>query len=180
MEVTREIQNISEINGGIAEKCVEFGRILGLDEPVSESVLHAALSDSSYAHNLLTCRRNPAFLRHLLANPPKSDVPKLSPDEKSNVALVKQISIAMWNWSKTGFSTVEEAVFQKRFNACLECPHLTDEPDTILYKILSESSNQKICNLCGCQVSKKARLTSESCPDKHPTKNDLSRWEEDL
>ena len=179
MNVNQEMQNISEINGGIAEKCVEFGKILGLDEPVSESVLNAALSDSSYAHNLLTSRRSPTFLRHLLDNPPTDGIAKIKPEEKSDVQLLKQISVAMWNWSKTGFSTVDDAVFQKRRDACMQCPNLEDVPDKLLYKVISgNDSNQKICSLCGCAVAKKARLSSESCPDKHPNQSGLSRWEE--
>ena len=38
----------------------------------------------------------------------------------------------------------------------------------------------KVCNLCGCVVHKKIRLPTEACPDTHPVKSGLTRWDEPI
>lgn len=175
------IEELREHQGTVADKCREMGELLGLSEPVSEQVLQAALHDSSYAHNLLATRRNAAFLQYLLANPPA--VPKQQEVEaKTSLQLVKKASEAMWKWAKTGFSTVDEAVLQKRYNTCMQCPNLQDQTEQIVYKVFSGSkqAEEKICSLCGCVVANKVRLPTEACPDRHPHLPGVNRWEEPI
>jgi len=174
MNKNNEYKKIEEL-GTIEEKCVEFAKILGLSEPVSQKILLAAFQNTTYAHNLLACREDSELLGHLLKNPPKVTLPE---EEKiiTNVEILKKLTKSLVQWGKTGFSTVSQETFLKRFNACLSCPNLKDPPKSVLYKVIGDK--EKICNLCGCAVSKKARLTSESCPDIHPDFNDLTRWEE--
>ena len=64
------IIELKESDVSLAEKCSQLGHILGVGRPVSERVLLAALDDDNYARNLLTCRREPALLAHLLDHPP--------------------------------------------------------------------------------------------------------------
>ena len=52
----------SQVDQEVQQKCLEFAEILGLSEPVSPEVLQAATEDETYAHNLLVCRKEPAFL----------------------------------------------------------------------------------------------------------------------
>lgn len=175
------IQEIREHTGDMADKCREMGELLGLSEPVSEAVLLGALNDSAYAHNLLVTRKNPAFLQHLLKNPPKIENDPQQADEKSSLELVKKATEAMWKWAKTGFSTVEQAVLDKRYNTCLQCPNLKEPPKKMVYKVVSANqSDDKICDLCGCVVANKVRLPSEACPDRHPTLPGVNRWEEPM
>jgi hypothetical protein len=165
----------------VGEQRQQMGELLGLDEPVPEAVFYAALQDGDYAHNLLMSRREPTFLRYLLNNPPPAELPAPRAAEKSEGELLRKASEAVWRWARTGFSTVDEPTFQRRHGACLQCPHLADKPDKFLYKIVSsKSSGEKVCDLCGCLVARKARLTSESCPDQHPTQTGLTRWGEPL
>jgi hypothetical protein len=159
-------------SGSIDESRRRFGEVLGLNGPVPEPVLVAALHDQTYARNLLTCRGTPALLDHLLENPPPVERP-------STATLVRGAAEALVRWGRTGFAVVDEATQSRRLSACLECPHLM-EPDEHrrLYRAVSGSDRPKVCGLCGCPVASKVRRTSEQCPGDHPERPGFSRWGE--
>jgi hypothetical protein len=92
---------------------LDSGRVLGLDEPVSPAVLMSALSSDEYARNLLTCRKQPAFLKVLLDNPVRT-TPKIEETRGRPVEMLKTASIALARWSKVGFSTASEVSFRNR------------------------------------------------------------------
>lgn len=182
------IKDTLVIDQQLEDKCWEFAQILGLSETVSPEVLQAATEDETYAHNLLVCRTEPAFLNYLLANPPKPPTPNFVQKDKSNLELVGKASKALLKWARTGFSVVDDETLKRRENSCLACPNLS-EPQKLVQKLipskevtqkLGQRTGNKVCNLCGCNVSKKIRLPSESCPDKHPTAADMTRWEEPI
>ena len=64
-----------DLDSSMQERCRRLGEILELGRPVSETVLLAALEHEAYARNLLTCRRAPALLNHLLEHPPAAQRP---------------------------------------------------------------------------------------------------------
>ncbi|WP_068775024.1 hypothetical protein [Paenibacillus sp. FJAT-26967] len=233
---------LGAFTGTIEEQCEQFGIILGLNGPVSEKVLIAAVHDPSYAHNLLAARRSEMFLNHLLNNPPEvdmaggteafgapgasgstgaaetsetsgemeaagvsqlagvtdaSDASTMEVKEvaglaeghaaaHSNAELAKKAGQALWKWARTGFATVEDDVYRKRMSACEACPHIQNKPDKLLYNALSVTTSasadaaEKICGKCGCVLSKKTRLPTESCPDDHPELAGMTRWEEPI
>jgi len=177
---------LPELNEQVKQKCLEFANILGLSEPVSSEVLQAATEDETYAHNLLVCRKEPGFLTYLLANPPKPRTPNVVHKEKSNLELIGKASEALFRWAKTGFSVVDDETLERRENACLACPNLS-EPQKLVQKLIpskgisqkvGQRTGSKVCEFCGCNVSKKIRLPSESCPDKHPIEAGMTRWGE--
>ncbi|WP_127529433.1 hypothetical protein [Paenibacillus kobensis] len=185
------------ITGTIEEQCRQFGSILGLNRPVSEQVLRAAVHDPNYAHNLLAARRSEMFLNHLLNNPPRVDMGNTAaspgsanvPAAHSNTELAVKAGQALWKWAKAGFSTVDDEVYRRRITACMACPHSQSKPDKLLYKAMSAASSasansagiaEKICGKCGCVLSKKTRLPTESCPDNHPVLAGLTRWGEPI
>ena len=72
----------------------------------------------------------------------------------------------------------------KNGDACLACPHLAT-PTRILQKMLpsrkgaaeiGRRTGDKVCDLCGCSISRKIRLTSEVCPGQDPANPGVSRW----
>ena len=181
------MQSIIENDRTIDEQCREFAEILGLSEPVSREVLLAALEDETYAHNLLVTRKEPVFLNHLLANPPRQQAPEPAPadqQETSNLELMEQAGKAFLRWAKTGFSVVDDETLARREAACLACSNL-QEPMKLLQKLvpskavseqLGQRTGDKVCTLCGCNAGKKMRLPTEVCPDRHPTLEGLTRW----
>ncbi|HXD31432.1 MAG TPA: hypothetical protein VN643_09960 [Pyrinomonadaceae bacterium] len=175
---SKSVEVSPRVDDDLEEKCLELGLTLGLDEPVSVQVLEAALRDEVYSHNLLASRRNPVMLKYLLANPPKARATGGEPPQFSNVELVKRAASALLRWGKVGFTVVDQPTLERRRSACLSCPHMIDPPDKLLYKLTATDESQKICDLCGCSVRKKIRLTSESCPGRHPEQEGLSRWGE--
>ena len=164
------------------QQCSEMAAILGLAEPVGEEVLRAAVADSTYAHNLLVCRGEPEYLEYLLAHPPQQEEHH-GAESISTVALARSATESLVRWARTGFSTVSEATFQQRLEACNNCPYLKVPPDhqRALYSFAGAASNeQTVCGKCGCVVTVKARRISDTCPDPHPERTGLNRWNEPL
>jgi hypothetical protein len=143
------------------DQCEELGRILGLDGPVAEQVLYAALDDEAYARNLLLCRRQPALLAHLLEHPPER------PRRQTKAELAARGAGALVRWARTGFTVVDGATYERRLAACERCPDLQ-----------RTDAGNRVCARCGCRVDWKARLSSESCPASDPGAPELTRWRE--
>ncbi|MGZ8157191.1 MAG: hypothetical protein ACXWT1_02240 [Methylobacter sp.] len=181
---------INSSNEDIDSQCKQLGQILGLDAPVSQAVFLAALEDEDYARNLLVASRSAEFLNVLLANPPDVAIKgkdTIAGGDFSNGELIRKAAKALSNWAKTGFSIVTNDTLEIREDACLSCSNLIN-PSKILQKIIPKSKNRtskvgertgnRVCKLCGCNVSKKIRLPSESCPDQHPDNKEQNRWGE--
>lgn len=155
--------------------------LLNLQEPVSQDILFAAIHDHNYYHNLMVCKDAPDMLKHLLDNPPLIETFAEKTDEKTALQLVAKVAKSMIEWTKTGFSKVDDLTYERRIRACMKCRFLKDPPQTIVYKLASitkkEQADRKICTLCGCLVSNKARLSHEICPLSHPTIEGKSLWE---
>lgn len=169
-------------NNNFKKQCEELSAILGLDYPVSENVLLKALEDSTYAHNLLVCRDNPEYLEMIFKNTPQlKDGSK--EDHHSGISLVKRAAKSLIEWSKTGFSTVSSDIYQKRIDACNSCTSLIDIPKSkkYLYGLTGvDSDKEKICRLCGCVVSIKARRLTDTCPEADPKADGLNKWGEPI
>lgn len=150
-----------------------FAEILGLDAPVSEPVLAAALEHKTYAHNLLATRGTPEMMAPLLADPPAVA------REASTVVLAGRAAKALATWARTGFTVVDDATYQQRIRACASCPHelqATRHPK--LHRWIADGERPKVCGLCGCAVAKKARLSAEQCPAEDVERPGVTRWGE--
>lgn len=158
-----------------AEWRIALGTLLGLDGPVPSDVLMAALASDSYARGLLRSRRHPAALKVLLASPPRraaaKDVeatealPRVGP-----LALVGQGARALLAWSRSGFTTTDPDERQRRIEACLRCPY--HQPPTAG----DGQHDLGTCGHCGCPLSRKVAMSSESCPAHSPQTPEHNRW----
>lgn len=162
-----------------AEKCRTFAYILGLDNPVPENVLAAAIENPDYAKRLLMQRDSP-HLYDLLNNPPEKRA-KISP-----ASLISKAGKAILQWGLSGFPTVSKEVLKKREGACLACPHLV-ESTLVLQKITASSkitnevghrTGNKSCELCGCVIRNKIRLETETCPMEDVDNPGMNLWGE--
>ncbi|AVO59196.1 hypothetical protein [Pseudomonas chlororaphis] len=178
--------------------CLQTGRYLGLDGPVSRAVFTAIIDNPTYATTLFTARTAPAFRDHLLAHPQPAqrlensgETHPLASDESSrsssielsNSALLAKAARSFVAWGRGGFKTTDNDLFERRLSACEACPHHTATPDKLAYRVgaaLTGDSNRKICELCGCVTGKKARLRDEQCPGAHPDRPGYSRWGDPL
>ena len=83
-------------------------------------------------------------------------------------------TVALARWSKVGFSTASEEVFEARLRACLGCPNIRQTSSgEAAYKLMKTRAT---CGLCGCDVEKKARMNSEKCPGADPNAFGYNRW----
>ena len=181
--------DFSTINS-IDEGCEKLAGFLGLNEAVSKDVFLSAVEDPTYARNLYIAKTEPAFVRQVLRRPTRrwSDRPSAAEglsSERTSGELLSRAAKSFLKWTRNGFKKVESAVYRRRLAACAACPHHVERPATILYSIagaLTEGgrSQGEICDLCGCMTSSKARFDHESCPDRHPVDQGLTRWGEPL
>ena len=174
-------------NASPAQMCEALGNTLGLGKPAPIAALLRAIDDPEYATNLITCRNAPDFLDALFDDPQTrayefSDVHP----EHSTAQLAGKALAALVRWGRAGFSTVDQDVLEQREAACLACPHL-QEPQNTLQKLmpvgpvddqLGRRLGARVCALCGCVLTKKIRLPTESCPDRDPNRVGLTRWGE--
>ena len=170
------------------EQCEKFGKLLRLGKPVNLEVLISAIHNEDYAKNLVANKRSSLILKKLLENPPEVKSNHKPEYHFSNRELISNAAKAMIRWSKVGFTKVDLEILERRENACLSCPNLVD-PEKLIQKIIAiplvsnkigERTGNHVCDLCGCHIKKKIKVISEDCPDKHPTKDGFTRWNEPL
>jgi hypothetical protein len=187
-DVAREVGTIADIlsSGSVAEMRKRLGAWLGLDRPVSEAVLTAALVHRGYARRLTVARPFPDAVESLLARPP--DLPPSAarlagvagehPDHRTT-ALLQRLATSVIQWSASGFALADKATTERRWAACQACPHLVIPPRKAVYLALRlVRPEARICALCGCVASAKVRMQHERCPDRHPTSLERTRWED--
>jgi len=165
-----------------AEDCARFGELIGLGRPVTSEVFARAVDDPEYARNLILCRESPPLRDFLLGQAKEWAVPpEPAPVEKTSLELVAKAAESFWAWTKSGFALVDQATYSKRYDACLACPHLRAAPTLLAYKLAGADENRnRVCGLCGCVASRKARLPHETCPGAHPERSGFNRWEEPM
>lgn len=173
----------------LPEMCGKLGEVLGMDKPVPMQVLLRAVDDPVFANDLITSRGAPGFLSALFDDRrTRAYTSAVEENQATSLALAGKAASALMRWGKAGFSTVDEAVLERRETACVNCPNLAD-PKNVLQKLLpsAETANKpgsrlggSICSLCGCIAGKKIRLPTESCPDAHPVASGVTRWSEPL
>jgi hypothetical protein len=174
----------------MAELRQRLGEFLGLPGAAPGEVLLRALDDPGFETDLITARGAPGFLRALFDHPrTRAYAAPGAAAPAGNGQLVARAAGAIVRWGKAGFATADLDTLTRREDACLACPHLTD-PQAAVQKLslarggeragdrVGSRTGRKVCGLCGCVVSRKIRMATESCPDAHPVQAGLTRWDE--
>ena len=167
----------------VAALRTRLGEMLNLEEPVSEAVARLAIEDPLYAHHLMVSRDNLDFLLALLSRPEQGRAGGEAPGALTTNALLARAAKALWRWSKAGFTKLDDATYRARLDACLACPHLVEPPDRLVYRVAATAGagmDGRVCGKCGCLAARKARLPSESCPDRQPGNPHVTRWGEPI
>lgn len=157
-----------------------LGEMLGLGAPVSSAVLARTRDDDHFASHLLISRFDRDLL-NLFLNDPKNKSYEIYdiPEKRSNLQLVKKVTKACVEWGKAGFDTVSKETYHQRLSVCNACEFIKDPPSQLAYKVkLKSESDQRICGACGCSVSRKAWLATETCPVGDPLKKGFNLWNE--
>jgi hypothetical protein len=172
---------IADAGDGV-EDCLRLGTLIGLGGPVAPEVFARAAEDPDYARNLILCRNSPPLRDFLLEQAKGWAVPAVSQaDDKSTLELAAHAAKSFWQWTKSGFAQVDEATYERRFAACIACPNLRPPPDRLAYKLVgADADRRRVCGLCGCVASRKARLPHETCPAPHPERPSVNRWDEPI
>jgi hypothetical protein len=169
--------------------CHRMSSLLGINKQMPENAMRRAIEDQDYANNLITCRNAPGFLEVLLMDPKNEEYAQVAAKESklTNTDLIQKAASAFLRWGKAGFSVVDDTVLETRENACLSCEYIT-KPETTLQKLVTSNAKDQlgkrvadcVCKLCGCSLSKKIRIPTESCPGANAQNNQLNRWGEPI
>ena len=156
-----------------------FADLLGQNSKLPAGVLHRALVDQRFAHQLLVSRNAPKLLDALI-NDPRNDryaeeaAPSPS-DPTSKVKMLGKAAMALAKWGATGFTHTDEEEQKARLAACGACPHAKDSQDLSLARMFGGKSTQS-CGLCGCPIARKAMMSTETCPGEDPDNPGFNRW----
>jgi hypothetical protein len=128
---------------------------------ISETVAAKAAREPLYLHHLITCRSD-AFLRDLLLREALTHRLPENDNRQASSELLRKAAGALTSWLAAGAQFVDEESFSNRLAACNACEHKIPAPKVALYRLIQ---TRHICDICGCDVTKKAKLRSERCPD---------------
>ena len=156
--------------GSWHDMCHEFSEYLGLNEPLPGSVLRRAREEDRFAAWLIMSRNQKSLLNVLIDDPRNAAFSRPEDFEPvSSLKLAGKAGLALLKWGGDGFKNVPVKVREERLASCETCPRLIEAPDFSAYKIrFSSDSDHRVCSACGCVISRKIRLATESCP--------IGRW----
>lgn len=147
-----------------------YAELLGLEAPISETVLWAIAEDAGYARRLFACRSAPRMMALMLENPPAPAHVQSAPE------LIATAATALARWAGAGFAVLSEDEVERRLTTCLACPNLS-APRSVLQKLAGlAAADGRVCGLCGCNVGRKARMVTERCPGAAPDDASVNRW----
>ena len=157
-----------------------LGKALGLSGPAPVAATRRALSEALYAKALWSSRKIPALRDQLLAAADQMRISGSADNTPTTAQLVGKSIKGALKWGMEGLKPAEPWVIQRRLAACLACPHNVPAPDKLVYRgaKVVVGKDATICDACHCLVNTKAAISTELCPEKHPDRPGLSRWEE--
>lgn len=123
-------------------------------------VTEKAAIDPLFLHHLISCKSEKIMLS-ILYKECDSNTEPLS-NLFSNSDLLKSAVSSTIKWLSSGARFVSQEEYEDRINICMDCPNKSSPPSSPLYAILN---SRYICGLCGCDIERKAKLTTEACPD---------------
>ena len=157
-----------------------LGEALGLNGPAPMEATRRALSEALYAKALWSSRKIPALRDQLLAAAGQMRISGGADDTPTNAQLVAKSIKGALKWGMEGLKPAAPWVIQRRLDACLSCPHNVPAPDKLVYRgaKVAVGKDARICDACHCLINTKSAISTEHCPEKHPSQPELSRWEE--
>jgi hypothetical protein len=190
MTLTEEMNAVAEQAvadpGTWSDQRADLGRLLGLGGPVPDAVLRRAVAEQRFAYYLLSFRGRPDMLDRFFADPATLAYgvagSARSVARQRNGELVRSAATALARWAKSGFIRASPEVYERRLAACLGCDQLSLPAQSLLSRIAApgpaDRAAGRACGACGCPVTRKASLASESCPLPDPGDPAHSRWGE--
>lgn len=139
-----------------------------------EEIVHRAANDRFFLHQLIGNRQSPEVIAALIGPAADSSRPWRTPPSSPEMML--RASKALLRWARAGFGTVDRETFERRQAACRACPNLTAPGDRIVHKLFPGRTDNRVCDLCGCAIERKAQLPTEDCPAPDPRNPSLTRW----
>lgn len=178
IDIIKDVQSLGSWN----EMREALGKLLGTDGPVSSAVLARTLEDDHFASHLLISRFDKDLQALFLndKNNKKYELIEEAP-KRTNIALTGKAAKALMEWGKSGLQIASKELYEKRLRICEKCEFIKDPPDQLVYKVkLKRESDPRICGACGCGVSRKAWLPTETCPVTNPANKGFNLWGEPL
>ena len=154
MQVSDPEQTVAELLG--VDKCTLPGALV---DKVRE--------DPEFIYHIEVCLADPEMLSLLLQ--------RYTDSRKSSAELIGKAAAAYGRWLSDGIRTVPDKQYKARIETCGGCPHRTAPGSSVAHRILAKFGTTSVCELCGCDIHRKARLPKEKCPD--IAFGPLGRWD---
>jgi hypothetical protein len=142
----------------------ELARALDLPaDLVTDALLAKITHDELFLLSLQLCKSEPRLLEILLR---EVRTPIGAAPARPTGELLVRAGAALARWAASGFERVDQATYDQRLATCQACEYLSSPPKTALYRLIVPSQETRtVCGLCGCDVTRKAWLATERCPD---------------
>ena len=128
---------------------------------IPDHLLYRIQHDDLLLHHLMVCRQDEMMLNILLNEaPPEQPINNLP----GNRQLLTHVARSVKNWAAANFEKTPLNEYQRRLSICNACPNKVKPDGRMLYRMIAPSY---VCNLCGCDIERKAVIRREQCPDKH-------------
>jgi len=155
---------LDRLRDKIAENCGVPSEALPI------SVVAKAATEPLFLHHLVTTAGD-SFLFDLLVQSEASALQSWHETVRRDSALFGSSAKAALKWIASGARFASKEIVKLRLKTCRSCPHRRTAPRTGMYALMK---SQYVCELCGCDIDKKAILLSEKCPDTEYSEN--GRW----
>jgi len=164
---------------GLDKARAELRRLAGLPDEVAAEVMTGIFADPDHVGELYARPRSTEELRACLEAQARAVRQRADSGMKPPAELAATAVAAFWRWAHAGFGVVDADTYQRRLQACAGCEYFRDAPPGPLHAVgRMVTGDSKVCGLCGCFMSKKARYATESCPAPHSAEPGLTRWGE--
>ncbi|MEA2569353.1 MAG: hypothetical protein QOI24_1354 [Acidobacteriota bacterium] len=144
----------------------ELARLGGVDRRRAAAAILRAAHDEVFRERLTQLAKKPALLHSLLLAEDEDAAVRQQP-----VDVIEELTRSIRAWAANGFGLVEPSTYFRRLEVCNSCPHYREPADDPLLTIAPWATDRRVCELCGCYMRLKARLTKQHCP--------AGKWEEE-
>lgn len=165
------------IGGDTHVVATNLHRILDYPDPIPAEVIRRAAEDREYLHQLILHRKSSEDIRRIFEQASSGPESRSGASRSSPLMLLPRFLKSVVRWLLSGGRRTDRETQERRLDACSRCPRLTSPTSGRMRRAIRVlSSDQKVCELCGCSVSCKAKMATESCPDVHPLDPTRTRW----
>lgn len=150
---------------------------------ISLDVAKAASEDPALFRQIIAARGNPTWIKQLVRLKCGREIGQSERRDPNLGQLAANLVSSQVEYAKRRFASSNETEFRRRLAVCSSCPNLEESKDSVVHFLgrkMFRPEDDRICGLCGCFVTSKARRRHEKCPDRDPKDASVNRWGQEI